>query len=375
MNLCPVLFTIASVFVLAGNAGAQETPDAASAAAPPLGLLDRVAQAKKALAASPLQPSAVGSDDAVLAVWDGTDQGEVAIVALRRGKSRAPAYAFVRERLNGLNTTYVVTQPAGGVVLAVKAKVCGRQGCRRPATVVYAPYSPGLHTPETVAAGRAYLDQVLAGAAADLDRRGTFSRALDGEPVSAAVSPRILAALLIVEHAASDRIAAVGIQRVVEQVLVTLALNGEDAYDRAVSRARAQGLAQFIRRSYRETRLRYPKAGIAADYDAGTADHLNAVKAAYCLADWSLTELRPETLDDLRLPGFEEDLGAFVAAAYNGGEERAARALYRRPGEWEKPHRGLYRETVGYVRVFREVYRFLNRSEAAPSATDATFDP
>ncbi len=193
--------------------------------------------------------------------------------------------------------------------------------------------------------------------------------------MTATVDRRTLMTILVIEHVRSDKAAELGWQRVTEEVLVTLAANGDDAYDDAVSRARAQGLAQFIKSSYQLTRRRYPGARLRADFNAGTADHLNVVKAQYCLADWTLTTLKKETLADLNLPGFEEELGAFIAAGYNGGERRAARAFYGHPGDWERSGHGLWRETVSYVRTFRAVYRQLFPPAEQGAAEDRTFDP
>jgi hypothetical protein len=89
------------------------------------------------------------------------------------------------------------------------------------------------------------------------------------------------------------------------------------------------------------------------------ADHVHAVVAQYCLADWSLTRLTDAHRARLRLAANEEDMGAFLAAAYNGGEDRAARALADDPVRWERAGHGLAEQTVGYVREFRETYRFL----------------
>jgi len=339
-------------------------------AGPAAEIRSKIAQARSLLAKAALGPGWRG-DDAVLAVWDGSPENGITLIDVRNGVSRSAGFAVERQEYNGVSPDLRVTEPPGLVVLAGKFHV-GHGRTRR--TVIYTPYTPGLHTPEMVAAGRDYLDSLLAKAVVELDAGPTASRAVNGRLVTETVDRRVLAAILIVEHARFDRLDDLGLKQVVEEVLVVLAANGDDAYDHAVSRARAQGLAQFIRSSYQLTRRRYPDARIKADFNSGASDHLNVVKAQYCLADWTLSALRPETVDELRLPGFEEDLGAYIAAGYNGGEQRAASAYQRSPVEWEKPGRGLWRETVSYVRNFRMVYRHLF-PEPDRRETDATFDP
>jgi hypothetical protein len=142
-------------------------------------------------------------------------------------------------------------------------------------------------------------------------------------------------------------------------VFATLALNRGDTYRYAVSYAGAGGLAQFIRPTYSVTRRRYASAGLPADFVQAMSDHVLAVSAQYCLADWSFGRLPRETRRTLAARDREEDLGAFIAAAYNGGEDRAASALAAHPSDWEREGNGLARQTVGYVREFRAVYRHL----------------
>ena len=362
---------LTAVFCDTGTPAAAKAPPAAITAAYP-DLTLKIGQAKALLAEAPIGYSRNGSGNAALAVWDGSPDGEIRLVSIRDGISRTPGFTVERKRYNGVNSDYRVTEPEGYVVLAGKFDV-GRGRSRR--TAVYTPYTPGLHTPEMVAAGRAYLEALLDRAASELAAAGTASLADPGKLVTGMVDARTLLAILVVEHVRYDQAEELGLQRVVEEVLVVLAANGDDAFDHAVSRARAQGLAQFIKSSYLLTRRRYPAAGLPADFNAGTTDHLNAAKAQYCLADWTLAALKKETLADLRLPGFEEDLGAYIAAGYNGGERRAAGAFYRYPGEWEKPRHGLWRETVTYVRVFRAVYRQLFPAPDPATVENRTFDP
>ncbi len=132
---------------------AKEPPAAIAAAYPDLNL--RIGQAKDLLAEAAIGSSRPGGDNAVLAVWDGSPDGAVRLVSVRDGVSRTSGFAVERQRYNGVNSDYRVTEPEGWVVLAGKFNV-GRGRTRR--TAVYTPYTPGLHTPDMVAAGRAYLE-------------------------------------------------------------------------------------------------------------------------------------------------------------------------------------------------------------------------
>jgi len=373
MTAAPVL-SIIIVLQYAAPAAAEEAPTAPDTAQTE-GLAARIAAAKTALIKASVGTDRVGTENAVLAVWDGSSRGQITLVQVRHGVSRTPGYSVECVRHNGVNSDYRVTEPPDHVVLAAKFNVGAKHGRRGRVTQIFTPYTPALHTPELVAAGQTYLENLLAKAAADLDERGVASRSIAGRRVTETVDVRALMTILIVEHARSDKIEELGIQRVVEEVLVVLGANGDDAYDHAISRARAQGLAQFIKSTYRLTRTRYPAAKLAADFNLGMADHLNAAKAQYCLADWTLSALKRETLADLQLPGFEEDLGAYVAAAYNGGERRAAQAFIRDPSSWETRGHGLWSETINYVRVFRAVYRHLFPEATAPEPQSQTFDP
>jgi len=375
MNVRPVLF-ILSLFSVAGAAAAEEAPPANEPALQLPALIGKMAEARALAAPAPVRLSRDGTN-AVIAIWDAGADSAIRLVELRGCVSRTAGVKVSCRRYTSTSSEYVVTEPAGHLVLAAKTRVCVDYRCRRAQTEVRTPYAEAIHTPEMVAAGRAYLEDLVARAAAELDELGTASLAIAGEPVTAAVSERILAAILIVEHGRSDRVEKLGIGRVVDEFLVILAANGNTAFADTVSRAGARGIAQFIGSSYQLTRTRYGNARLLPGFHAGAADHLNAAKAQYCLADWTLTALRPATLADLRLPLFEEDLGAYVAAAYNGGERRAARAYHNRPRSWESLGRGLYPETVNYVRFFRLVYRQLwsatGTSQAAPD--ERSFDP
>jgi len=364
------------IFGIAVAATATEAPSATESMPSTAALIEKMAAARALVAVHNVRISHDGTN-AVIAVWSGASEDPIRVVELRSCRTSASDLAVECRRYTRSSVEYVVTAPANTLVLAAKTRTCIDHRCRRTQTATQTPYAAMIHTPGMVAVGRRYLDSLVLSAKAELDKLETPSLAVPGSRVTDLALERILAAIPIVEHGRSDQVEELGIRHVVEEFLVFLAANGENAFAGTISRANARGIAQFISSSYQLTRTRYKNAQLIADFRSGTDDHLNAVKAQFCLADWTLTELSSESLAKLRIPLFEEDLGAYIAAAYNGGEHRAARAHRRYPESWEKSGRGLFRETIGYVNFFRLVYRqlWIDPDIKMAATQDRTFDP
>jgi len=322
-------------------------------------LLERIAEAKDRLKDEPIGTTRLGGQYAVLALWDPAADDGIDLVRVRGGISRTAGFEVTLIRRNGVNSEYRILEPAGWVVLAIKTNVHHPWNRRRTLPVIYVPYSTGLHSPQLVRDGRAYLLDLLDSAADRLDELRVLSASQEDTAVSAVPSVRVLLTILLIEHITPSELERQGVAAVVERVLVTLALNRGDTYGYAMSYAGARGLAQFIPGTYRSIRRRYPRARLRRDFTSGMMDHGNAVMAQYCLVDWILRMLPDETLEELMRADREEDLGAFIAAAYNAGEVAAYRALARDPERWTEEGYGLPRETRRYVRTFRTVYRHL----------------
>ena len=336
-------------------ASAQDR-DAAHAA-----MIARIADAKRQLATARIGTTSTGGDNAVLAVYDPSAPARgVRIVQVLAGRSRTRGFDVTVTLRNGVNSQYEVRHGGDAwQVLAIRTNV--RDGRRRTRPAVYVPYSPGLHTPEMERDGRRYLETLIA----DARRRLVADRApshVDASRMAPDLIPdRVLLALMVIEHVDPDDFAAHGAEWSANRVFVTVALNGGEAYRYAGSYAGAYGLAQFIRGTYLLTRTRYPAAGLPADFREGMANHAHATRAQFCLADWSLTTLPDADRTRLLRPANVEAMGAFLAAAYNGGEVRAARAYEADSTRWELAGNGLASQTVTYVREFRATYRFLGR--------------
>jgi len=383
-----VLFALSLMFV------AQTTPESAPAATTVTGaiepteteiLLEHITQAKSLLSDAKIGTARLGGQNAVLAVWNPSDPDGIRLVRVQGAMSRTSGFKVKLMEQNGVNTRYEVTEPTGYIVLAIKTNVLagryvyGRKrhwhASGRTKTAIYVPYSDALRRPEIVEAGRQYLIGLTDSAAARLDRQNVKSLLDPEKLVSETVPERVLITLLVIEHVDPGDFDRLGARAMADMVLTMVAVNREDTFMYSFSPAGAGGMAQFINTTYRLTRARYPGAQLQPDFLAGMRDHVNAVMAQYCLADWSLAKLPADKVRQLSEGLNEEDLGAYLAAAYNGGESRAAEAYLKSPDDWEKPNHGLYAETVTYVREFRAIYGHLFGSQDEPGPPYPPFRP
>ena len=105
------------------------------------------------------------------------------------------------------------------------------------------------------------------------------------------------------------------------EVLNQYGLKRGEAYRYSVSSASAIGPMQFTNRrgngTYALVVRRCPAAKLEPNFERGATDLLNAMKAAICLFDIELKQMRPEIRGAYR--DNREVLGIFPVAAYNGG--------------------------------------------------------
>ena len=112
-------------------------------------------------------------------------------------------------------------------------------------------------------------------------------------------------------------------------------LKREEAYRYSVSSAAALGAMQFTNSrgngTYSLVVRRCPAARLDPNFERGATNLLNAMKAAICLFDIELSQMRA----DIRAAYREnpEVLGIFPVAAYNGGPRNVAK-LYRVMKGW-----------------------------------------
>jgi hypothetical protein len=235
------------------------------------------------------------------------------------------------------------------VVLALKRVV--KAGENKFQEVVYTPYTKELNISELRQAGMKYLREKIDTAETDLRQKGVQSRAYGGL-VSDVVPVDVALVLSVIEHMDPARFQnKTQVEQLVNEVLVIIGANEKRAYRYAVSKARARGLSQFIPRTYKSIRNKYPKARLDPDFVAGMNDHLNGAKASLLLFDCDLSS----TAKDRRifLKNNPKIMGKYLAATYNGGVGNAAKAIDRYGNDWEKHVRP---ETVVYLQKFDAVW-------------------
>jgi len=323
----------------------------------PEGVKPMLPVAKKVLRKARIGTDRIGGEQAVLAVWkEGTDV--VRLVNVRNGRSKTKGFTVkLVGKPNGANTRYEVEKPAGWHVLAIRTNVRKDLRGRRSMPATYVPYGDHIDTPEFRKAGRAYLEDLIEKAGDALDRLDVASRVDPDRRVTEVVPWRVLMTLIVIEHIDPEDFTARGVEATSDRVLALVGANKGDAYDYAVSDKRAGGLAQFIPSTYSDIREGYPEAQIEKDFLRGMRDHLNAVMIQYCFVDHALTKI--PSADLKRLSKDDEELGAYLAAAYNYGQNGAARALSAHGDDWDEPGNGVPDGTLLYVKEFRETYRRL----------------
>jgi|GEM_PF-1593828 len=253
------------------------------------------------------------------------DTGELEIVrGLKTGDSFAvttPGYQVTMNEENGVNTEFDTEQ---GRVVAVKQLLFNAFDKPGVTAAIYTPYCHRFVEPAVIQEGFQRLKDLDARARVKLN---VFSRAFPSLPVTEVIDPELIQILIIIEHITPSEMQLKGVDYVVNKVLVTLALNGDDSYGYSRSSANAFGLAQFIRSSYNMIRANYASAGLIPDFIEGMRNVENAIMAMILLNDLNLASLNSLYGDSLT----PEAKKRLLAAAYNGGL-KAARALARREG-------------------------------------------
>jgi len=163
----------------------------------------------------------------------------------------------------------------------------------------------------------------------ELRNARVYSTAFPGELLADAVPAEVITTLAVIEQTddgdyTDDR------EQAVNEVLSQYGLKREEAYRYSVSRAKAIGPMQFTNRrgngTYALVVRRCAGAGIDPDFERGATNLGNAMKAAICLLDLELAQMRA----DIRF-AYRADpavLGIFPVAAYNGGPRNVVK-LYR----------------------------------------------
>lgn len=221
-------------------------------------------------------------------------------------------------------------------------------------SIVYLPFTEDTLDPQFVSGGRDFLLATARRAVDELRRAQVPSMAFPGKLLADSVPPEVITTLAVIEQT-DDTDFIEKSQGAFDEVLSQYGLKREEAYRYSVSSASALGPMQFTNRrgngTYALVVRRCPAARIDPNFERGATNLLNAMKAAICLFDIELAQMRPEIRD-----AYSDNravLGIFPVAAYNGGPRNVTR-LYkvlqrsnvrledlRRPGEPTKAKQAL----------------------------------
>ncbi|MGH7174778.1 MAG: transglycosylase SLT domain-containing protein [Minisyncoccia bacterium] len=285
---------------------------------------------------------------AVKRVGDGIE-----VVKVSRNGSNREGFVIDWAKANGVNTNFIVHKPLGYTVLAAKRVIRWRRGYEE---VVYTPFTDDIDTPAMRARGIRYLRTVIERAYSDLLNANVRSQSLPGRRVAAIIPVKTALALSIIEHIDPSRLKHESVEKLVDEVLVTVAANQDLAYNYAVSRTGARGLFQFMPETYGRITRKYSRAHLVRDFTAGMNNHVNAAKASLLLFDSDLGQLPREKREWLVGRSTNPHYAAvYLAAAYNGGAPRVAASI-RRGGAWTKR---LRPETQWYVLKLDKVRKAL----------------
>ncbi|MDO8558656.1 MAG: peptidoglycan-binding protein [bacterium] len=292
--------------------------------------------------------------DVLLAAWNETT-GDIRLIhatigstKIKVGKkkvtvpiahSETAGFSVHYQSGNGANTRYLVTSPPGYQVLANRYPIFdSNTGTTTypPDEEVYVPYNDAFRTPEIVASGRQYLDRVITQALGDLGARQIQSATGRGL-IADLTDPDELKNIAIIEHIDPAEFGRTPDKEgVVNKVFTILGTNREDAFKFSGSSKGALGLAQFIRSTYNIIYKQYPAAALLPGFEAGMANHVNAIKAMALYHDVSGATL--ENLVRERIAQEPADLAWVLAeiraAAYNGGAGRVKKVVTVLGPQW-----------------------------------------
>jgi hypothetical protein len=195
--------------------------------------------------------------------------------------------------------------------------------------IVYLPFTEDTFDPAFVSGGKEFLVATARKAIEDLRAAKVPSRAFPGELLADSIPLQVVTTLAVIEQT-DDRDYRQKQAVAFDEVLSQYGLKQEEAYRYSVSSAKALGPMQFTNRrgngTYSLVVRRCTGAMLDPVFESGATNLLNAMKAAICLLDIELAQMR----SDIRLAYKDNPavLGIFPVAAYNGGPRNVAK-LYR----------------------------------------------
>lgn len=201
--------------------------------------------------------------------------------------------------------------------------------------IVYLPFNQDTFDPSFVSGGAEFLMATARRATEELRLARAPSVAFPGALLADVVPAEVLATLAVIEQT-DDADFATKKEAAFDEVLSQYGLKREEAYRYSVSSAAALGPMQFTNRkgngTYALVVRRCPAARIDPNFERGATNLLNAMKAAICLFDIELSQMRAEIR--LAYRDSMKVMGVFPVAAYNGGPRNVAKlyAVVRKMG-------------------------------------------
>jgi len=192
--------------------------------------------------------------------------------------------------------------------------------------IVYLPSNEDTLDPLFVSGGKEFLLNTARKAIEELRFAKAPAVAFPGELLADVVPAEVITTLAVIEQT-DDGDFVEKKAGAFNEVLSHYGLKREEAYRYSVSSAKALGPMQFTNRKGKGTYAlvvrRCPAAKLDPNFERGATDLLNAMKAAICLFDLELSQMRPEIRR--AYPDNKEVLGIFPVAAYNGGPRNVAK--------------------------------------------------
>lgn len=196
-------------------------------------------------------------------------------------------------------------------------------------TIVYLPFTEDTFDPAFVSGGRDFLVKTASRALDELREANVPSAAFPGKLLADTIPLQVVTTLAVIEQT-DDRDYREKEAVAFEEVLSQYGLKQEDAYRYSVSSAKALGPMQFTNRrgkgTYSIVVRRCRGANLDPVFESGATNLLNAMKAAICLLDIEISQMRPQIREAYRANSVV--LGIFPVAAYNGGPRNVTK-LYR----------------------------------------------
>ena len=195
--------------------------------------------------------------------------------------------------------------------------------------IIYLPFTQDTLDPQLVSGGKDYLLSTARKAIDELRIAKAPSMAFPGGLLADIVPPEVITTLAVIEQTDDSEFVQKK-QAAVDEVLNHYGLKRDEAFRYSVSKADALGPMQFTNRrgngTYAFVVRRCPLANIDPNFERGATNLVNAMKAAICLFDMDLSQMR----DDIR-DAYQTNmhvLGIFPVAAYNGGGRNVSK-LYK----------------------------------------------